>query len=275
MSLKASEFEFIAQLLKRESAIVLEAGKEYLVELRLGTLAEKEGHSSYHSLILELIKKKDAGLVAKVVDAMTTNETLFFRDLKPYDYLQKHLLPELMARPQQHYELNIWSAACSTGQEPYSIAMLIHQNFPNLVRQWNYQFYATDLSNSCLDYARAAVYNQFEVNRGLPIPYLVRYFAQTQEGWALKEEIKRMFAFQQLNLIKEWGFMPKMDIIFLRNVLIYFDVPTKKEILAKMRQQLKPDGYLFLGSAETPINLDPKFKRVDTDLNVNCYQVLP
>ena len=272
MSLKAAEFEYITQLLKRECAIVLEPGKEYLVELRLGILADANGFPSYHTLIYKLMQNNDVDLTNKVIDAMTTNETLFFRDLKPYEFLQKELLPHIFSRANQSRELNIWSAACSTGQEPYSIAMLLAKNFPIISQQWKTTFIATDISTTCINYARKGIYNQFEVNRGLPLPYLVQYFFQTNAGWEIKEEIKKMFVFQELNLIKEWPFLPKMDIIFLRNVFIYFDVSTKKKILSKIKKQLKPNGYLFLGSAETPIYIDNSFQRINTSLNVNCYQ---
>ncbi|PIQ24476.1 chemotaxis protein CheR [bacterium (Candidatus Blackallbacteria) CG17_big_fil_post_rev_8_21_14_2_50_48_46] len=273
MTLSSSEFDYIRHLLKNECAIVLENGKEYLVDLRLGILADNEGFSSIHSLIGHLSKRSEPDLVKKVVDAMTTNETLFFRDHKPFELLQKHLLPELLQNRASSRELNIWSAASSTGQEPYSIAMLIHQHFPQLVNQWNLQILASDISFTCLEYAREAVYNQFEVNRGLPIQLLIRYFEQKDTRWQLKPEIKNMVKFQELNLIQTWPFLPKMDIIFLRNVLIYFDLDVKKKILENVRKVLKPDGYLILGSAETTLLIDSAFERVETSLNVNCYRL--
>lgn len=274
MSITPSEYDFVVKLFKQESAISLEAGKEYLVELRLGILAEAEGFASYHALIHDLVQNPDSPLLERMVDAMTTNETLFFRDFKHYEFLQKELLPRLLSAVETNRELNIWSAACSTGQEPYSIAMLIHQNFPHLCHSWKTHFLATDLSDSCLDYARRGIYNQFEVNRGLPVSYLVRYFMQHNRDWLLKDEIKSMFSFQKLNLIKTWPELPQMDVVFLRNVLIYFDMDVKRQIIARVRQKIKKNGYLFLGSAETLINIDSSFKRVDSELNVNCYQLV-
>jgi len=157
VSLLKSEYDYIVDLLKKNCAIYLEPGKEYLVELRLGTLADAEGFSSVHGLIHKIIQTEDPSLTRKVIDAMTTNETLFFRDLKPYDYLRTELLPYIFSREKQNNELNIWSAACSTGQEPYSIAMLLHQHFPLVLQHWKTHFFATDISSTCIQYARKAL----------------------------------------------------------------------------------------------------------------------
>ncbi|MBT9547941.1 MAG: protein-glutamate O-methyltransferase CheR [Candidatus Sericytochromatia bacterium] len=274
MPISPVEYDYICQLLKSECAIALDVGKEYLVELRIGILAENEGFSSAQNLIQQLTQKKEPQLVKKVVDAMTTNETLFFRDFKPFELLHKEILPHLFQRQSGAKELNIWSAACSMGQEPYSIAMVLDQYFAQQRSDWKIHLQATDISFTCLNYAKDAVYNQFEVNRGLPISLLVRYFEQENDRWKLKPVIKEQVQFQELNLIEPWpSYMPKMDIIFLRNVLIYFDFATKKKILQKVRQQLKPDGYLFLGNAETTLMIDDAFSRIDSLYNVNCYQV--
>ncbi|MGE3727229.1 MAG: protein-glutamate O-methyltransferase CheR [Candidatus Sericytochromatia bacterium] len=274
MPISQVEFDFICQLLKTECAIALDAGKEYLVELRIGILAENEGFPSARILIQHLAQTKEPLLVKKVVDAMTTNETLFFRDFKPFEMLQKEILPLLFQRSSDSKELNIWSAACSMGQEPYSIAMILDQFFTQHRSGWKIFLQATDISFTCLNYAKNAVYNQFEVNRGLPVSLLVRYFEQENDRWKLKPVIKDQVQFQELNLIEPWPtYMPKMDIIFLRNVLIYFDLATKKKILQKVRQQLKPDGYLFLGNAETTLLIDDSFTRINSTYNVNCYQL--
>jgi len=273
MAINASEFEYIRKIVQTKSAIFLDDGKEYLVELRLGILADNEGFSSLNLLISHLYKTGDPGLVKKVVDAMTTNETLFFRDHKPFELLRNTLIPDMVKKRSEIKELNIWSAACSTGQEPYSIAMLLHKHFLEQFKFWRVKILATDISQTCLDYARKAQYTQFEVNRGLPAPYLVRYLNQLDSRWHLLPEIKDAVHFNEFNLIESWPPLPKMDIIFLNNVLIYFTLETKKAILDKMRQQLKPDGYLFLGSAETTLNIAPYFERVISIENTNCYQL--
>lgn len=273
MAINLTEFDYIREVVKSKSAIILDDGKEYLVELRLGILASNEGFASLNNLIAHLYQTSDATLMKKVVDAMTINETFFFRDLKPFDFLHKHILPALAQSRAETKELNIWSAACSTGQEPYSIAMILHKHFPELARDWQSRIFASDLSHTCLDYARKGHYNQFEVNRGLPVTYLVRYFNQQESRWHLVPEIKNAVRFSEFNLLDNWSKLPKMDVIFLNNVLIYFNLETKKQIFEKIRKQLNPDGYLFLGSSETTFKIAPYFERINSAENVNCYQL--
>lgn len=260
-NLRADEFNYIRDLLRRYSGMVLEADKQYLVELRLNPLLRKMGLRNISALIQELRTGADSSLQQVVMDALLNNETLFFRDITPFQTLKEHILPELQEKYKSTRRINIWSAACSHGQEPYSIAMLIKENFPELVSHWKINIMATDLSQKALNKAQEAIYKQLEINRGLPANYLIKYFVQIGANWELRAEIKNMVNFRELNLLQFTPTFEKQDVIFLRNVLIYFDVEDKKKILSKIRQQLKPDGYLFLGSGETTISLDSNFAR--------------
>lgn len=255
-TLTAPDFDFIRSFVYNRAAIVLEQGKEYLVESRLGPLAQREGYSSLQQLIAAM--RSDRNLVAlqtKAVDALTTNETYFFRDQHPFDALQKHVLPNLIAQRARDRQLRIWSAACSTGQEPYTLAMIIREHFPEL-SSWKIEIIATDLSTAVLERAKSAIYSQLEVSRGLPAAYLTKYFKPQGDTWHLQPEIKAMVEFRSLNLVGSWGMMPPLDLVFLRNVMIYFDTETKKAILKKLRSCMLPHGALILGSAETTMNLD-------------------
>jgi len=267
----AAEFDYIRRLVLEQSAIVLEDDKQYLAEARLLPLARREGLDSISSLVVNLLGKKLDGLHRKVVEAMTTNETSFFRDFHPFEALRTAILPELMLKRASSRELNIWSAACSSGQEPYSLALLLLEHFPNLVA-WSIKLIATELSAGMLARARRGRYSQLEVNRGLPAKLLVKYFRQDGTDWETKEELRNRVEFQILNLAESWPPLPPMDIILMRNVLIYFGVETKKRILGKVRQLLRPDGFLFLGGAETTFNLDDAFQRVQFDRTI-CYRV--
>jgi chemotaxis protein methyltransferase CheR len=196
-----------------------------------------------------------------VVEAMTTNETTFFRDVYPFDALRDQLIPELMQRRAAQRQLVIWSGACSTGQEPYTIAMLLREHFPALTA-WQVRILATDLSSEVLDRAKTGRYSQAEVNRGLPATFLVKYFRKHGVEWQIVDEIRRMVEFSELNLNEAWSRVPPCDLVFMRNVLIYFDVETKRTILGKLRRVIRPDGYHFLGGAETTMNLDDMYQRI-------------
>jgi len=254
------DFDYVRNFIRNESAIVLEAGKEYLVESRLLSLAQREKFSSLDDLFGRLRSNAPNGLHRKVLDAMTTNETSFFRDIHPFEALKKSVLPELMARRSKERPVTFWCGAASTGQEPYSVLMLISEHFPELLN-WNFKFIATDLSSQVIERARAGLFSQLEVNRGLPASLLVKYFSRQGDEWEIKEELRRHVEFRELNLIGEWGSLPPVDLVFMRNVLIYFDIETKKNILAKVRRLLRPEGYLLLGGAETTFNIDDAFDR--------------
>jgi chemotaxis protein methyltransferase CheR len=198
---------------------------------------------------------------------MTTNETSFFRDVHPFTALRNEILPELLKRNATKRTLNIWSAACSTGQELYSIVMLICEHFPDLTT-WTLNLLGTDLSEEVLAKAREAKFTQIEVNRGLPAPMMARYFDRDGMTWQLRREYRSMARFTKLNLIETWPTLPKFDIVFLRNVLIYFSPDTKRQILQKIRAAMAPQALLFLGAAETTLGLNATFERVEVHKSV-------
>ena len=264
MSISDADFSYVRELVYRQAAIVLEQEKNYLVEARLSPLVRQHGFNSMTELVAQLRSQPSNGLQWNVIEAMTTNETSFFRDVHPFELLKKNVLPELIKKRAALRQLNIWCAAASSGQEPYTILMLLREKFPALAT-WKLNFLATDISKEMLDRCREGCYSQLEVNRGMPAPLLVKYFQKIGTEWQIKEDLRRMIDFRQMNLAQAWAVLPSMDVIFMRNVLIYFDVETKKTILARVRKTMKPDGYLFLGGAETTLNLDDCFKRVQVD----------
>jgi chemotaxis protein methyltransferase CheR len=265
------DFSYIRNLVYDNSAIVLEVGKEYLVDSRLNPVAKAKGFSSLSEFVIKLKQTPYGPLHYDVIEAMTTNETSFFRDVHPFDALKTQVLSEMTEILATKKRLNIWSAACSSGQETYSLAMLMHEYFAAQAG-WNVSITASDISQEMLDYTRKGHYTQLEINRGLPVTMMVKYFENQGPVWKAKDNIKSMLNFRKLNLFEPWPMMAKMDIIFLRNVLIYFDQETKKNILKKVRKQMHPQGYLFLGSAETTFNLDDSFERKLIGRAV-CYQL--
>jgi chemotaxis protein methyltransferase CheR len=264
------DFTYISRLVKERSGIVLEAGKEYLVDARLTPVARACELASVSALVERLRAGAD-GLAARVVAAMTTNETSFFRDVHPFETLRTAVLPELIKRRSAERRLSVWCAACATGQEPVSFALLVREHFPELTG-WRVDLLATDLSPDVLDRARSGVYSLLEVNRGLPATLLVKYFRQQGVNWTLREDVLRTVEFRELNLTRPWPVLPRMDLVFLRNVLIYFDAETKKEILGRVARVLRPDGYLILGGAETTLNLDDSYRRAE-QLKGGFYQL--
>lgn len=274
-AITAIDFDFISALAYSRAAIVLERGKEYLVEARLTPLARSEGFDSLATLIAAMRKTSLPGLLhTKAVDALTTNETYFFRDFHPFEALRRSIIPALIAERQLSRQLTIWCAACSTGQEPYTIAMLLREHFPQLA-SWSVEIIATDLSPTVLRQAGAGRYNQIEINRGLPALYLVKYFTQQGSAWFIKPEIREMVKFRPLNLIEPWPILSPCDLIFIRNVMIYFDVETKRTILRKLRGCLRPHGSLFLGSSETTLNIDPHWAPVTEGATVVYRPAVP
>jgi len=260
-AISAEDFSFLAKLMREHTAILLEPGKEYLALSRLDPLVRDLGVHSIGELVDQLrTTSEDSELHERVVDALTTNETTFFRDVSPFESLRETVLPELIERRARTRTLSIWSAGCSTGQEPYSIAMAIREHFPELA-SWNLSILGTDISPSVLERARRGRYGQLEVNRGLPAHLLVRHFTRAGMEWEIQESIRRMVRFQRRNLITEWGGLPPFDLVFMRNVMIYFDVESKRDVLARMHQQLAANGYLLLGASETTFNLSDDFER--------------
>ncbi len=210
-------------------------------------------------------------LRTKVVEALVTNETQFFRDIHPFHALETQILPRLIKKRMADRQLNLWCAASSTGQEPYSLAMLMAESFPQLA-SWNVRCIASDISDEVLERARQGNFRTVEVNRGLPEPLLEKYFRPEGKDWLIAESIRRQVEFRRINLIQAWPSLPPMDVVLMRNVLIYFDAETKQAILGKVRKLLRPDGYLLLGTTETTLNLDPEFCQVQFGRTA-CYQL--
>jgi len=250
MSVCTTTFDWVRELVDRGAAIALAPGKEYLVESRLAPIARREGHESVDAFIEWLRARPNAQIQDLVVEAMTTNETSWFRDPYVYDAVSSSILPDLIERRGAQNALHVWSAACSTGQEPYSLGMLLLDN-PKLAR-WNLNIIATDINRAVLARANEGRYSQLEVNRGLPARSLVRFFEKADDYWEVGEDLKRLVDFRRLCLQEKWSGLPRMDLVLLRNVLIYFDDATKKSILQRVRDVLRPDGYLVLGTAESP-----------------------
>jgi chemotaxis protein methyltransferase CheR len=250
MTVAAVEFEYLQKLVFERSAIVLSADKGYLIETRLMPIVKDLGLASIDDVIAKARRTKDRPLEDKLVEAMTTNETLWLRDVHPFNALRRTVVPEILARKAATKQLSIWSAACSSGQEPYSISLVLAEDFPQL-SGWRVDVLGTDLSTEVIAKAREGLYSKLEMNRGLPATMLIKYFKQEGIGFRLNDEVRKRVRFKAMNLAGPWPAMGKFDVIMLRNVLIYFDTPTKQKILAAAANCLSNDGYLFLGSAET------------------------
>ncbi len=261
MPLSSPSFDFIRAVLRERSGHYLDDDKAYLVETRLLPVARRHGLASIDDLVQRLRSRPNEKLLSELVEAMTINETFFFRDGHPFDALRQTVLPELIRLRSSARYLNIWSAACSSGQEAYSIAIMLCHDFPTLAG-WNVRLIASDISTAMLERARRGRYSELEVARGLTPELRHRYFKHHKDGWHIRDELRRMVEFRPINLSGPWPELPPLDLILLRNVLIYFDVPTRQEILRKVRRVLQPDGYLLLGGAETTHNLDDAFAPV-------------
>ena len=254
-----ADFDFVRGLLKRRSGLVLSADKQYLLESRLLPVARKAGFDSLSALIGALKADKTELLATAVVEAMTTNESFFFRDKVPFDNLRTTALPALQAARRHSCALRIWCAAAASGQEPYSLAMALSE-MDGRFAGWQIEVIATDISNSILEKARQGLYSQFEVQRGLPIQLLIKYFSQDGEMWRITPEIRAMVKYRQLNLLSDFSDLGTFDLIFCRNVLIYFDQETKVNVLDRLAEVISGDGYLVLGAAETVVGLTDSFK---------------
>ena len=252
------DYEYLRKLLKERSGLDLSADKQYLVESRLMPLARRSSLPGIPELVLKM-KGGAEPLTAEVVEAMTTNETFFFRDKIPFDHLRQTILPALLQARASRGSLRIWCAASSTGQEPYSIAMCLKEAGAMLAG-WRTEIVATDLSLAVLEKSRAGIFSQFEVQRGLPIQMLVKYFTQNGELWQLNAEIRSMVQHRQLNLLQDFSHLGTFDVIFCRNVLIYFDQDAKANIFDRLSKMLEPDGVLALGAAESVVGITNAFK---------------
>jgi len=260
MTLPATSFDWVRELVHRESAIVLQPGKEYLVEARLLPIARKMGLPDVGKLVDTLRTRPDPEGTRQVVEALTTNETSWFRDGDPFTALTSTVLPDLLAHRGPAERLQIWSAACSSGQEPYTIAMLLEDALPNAASRVS--IVATDLSREMVERTKAGRFSQLEVNRGLPAPMLVRHFTRAGNEWEVSPALRRMVSASECNLAAPLPRMGPFDVVYLRNVLIYFDLSTKQAILRRVRELMRPDGWLFLGAAETTLGVDDSWERV-------------
>jgi chemotaxis protein methyltransferase CheR len=269
VSIAPADFTYVRDLVHRRSAIFLEAGKEYLVESRLLPIVQASGEQSLGRLVSRLRSSPEGSLHKQVVEAMTTNETSWFRDNHPFHTLESVILPELLCRRANTRRLTIWSAAAASGQEAYSIAMVLQERLA-ADPTWNLRVLATDLSEEMVRRTRAGRYSQLEVNRGLPAARLVRHFTRVGTDWQVNEALRRMVDARQLNLAAPFPPLPPVDVLFLRNVLIYFRVDDRRQIFGQVRRVLQPDGYLVLGGAETLP--DGAFERVPLN-KTNIYRL--
>jgi chemotaxis protein methyltransferase CheR len=259
MTLSAADFAFVSALVRREAAIVLAPGKEYLVEARLIPVARQVGAAGVAEFLAALQRRPNPADQRRIVDALTTNETSWFRDREPFAALTDVVLPDLIKARAATRKVRLWSAASSSGQEAYSLAMTLQENLPP---GWTYEIMGTDISTEMIKRAEAAEYSQVEVNRGLPATQLVQYFERAGAHWRITASLRRNVSFRLLNLTAPLPAMAPFDVIFLRNVLIYFDVATKKSVLRNVARLVRPDGWLFLGAAETTIGIDDNYERV-------------
>lgn len=269
VAISSTDLEYVCTLVHRRSAIKLDSSKEYLILARLDPVARDAGLDGVTELV-ERLRCGASDLTERVVDALTTNETSWFRDVRPFDVLREHVLPEVVAARQAERKLRIWSAASSSGQELYSIAIILREHFPETT-QWDVSLLGTDISTTALGRAADGRYSQIEINRGLPSASLVRHFERAGAGWRVRDEVRSMVQFRRMNLAESWSGVPPCDVVFLRNVLIYFDVETKARIFDQLRKIVRADGYVFLGAAETPPRDERTWDRLPFE-RAGCYR---
>ena len=261
MQVSPPQFSYLRGLLKKKTGVVIDESKQYLVVARLLPIVRQRKLASLDTLIDRIRTAPGSPLENDVLNAMMTHETSFFRDKTPFETL-KSIIPDFLKRRAGTQQLTIWSAACSTGQEPYSIAILLNEHFHDLLKSWKVRIVATDISNVVLDRGREGVYSELEIVRGLPTPLLTKYFHPFQSNWSIAQSCRHFVEFRQLNLNDTWPIMMSYDIVFLRNVLLYFDTKTRGEVLEKMARVIRPDGALFLGGAETMLGLNTGYERL-------------
>ncbi len=271
MKVAEPQFAYLRDLLKRRTGVCIDDSKHYLVVARLLPLVRQRKLPSIETLLDRVRQGTDKTLEPQVLCALMTHETSFFRDRAPFDTLVR-LITELVPRRAAKRQLVIWSAACATGQEPYSIAITLLEHFRDLLATWRVRIIATDFSEQALERARAGLFSDLETARGMPPPMLHTYFRQLKGSWSVVQEVRRLVEFRQLNLNAAWPILPTCDVIFLRNVMLYFDVPTRAALVQRVRRQLEPDGGLFLGGAETLIGIDTGYDRV---AGVGCSYYRP
>jgi chemotaxis protein methyltransferase CheR len=260
LALTAIESEYIREHVFRHTGNRLGPEKAYLIEARLAPILVDEKLDNFTILVSRLMADPNGAFAHRVQEAMLTQETSFFRDVSPFQCLKDTILPSLFQRRIATREIRIWCAACSTGQEPCSVAMLLRESFPLQVSTWNIRILATDISPLALKRAEEGIYSQLEMNRGLPIQHRLKYFKQNGRSWQLAPECRNMIEYRVMNLTEPWPPMGPMDVILIRNVMIYFTLEARKAILKNIRKILRPDGFLFLGGAETTLNIDEAFE---------------
>ena len=257
--MRPEDFDFVANLVKERSGLVLTKDKAYLLESRLMPVARARNHKGLDELIQSLRSSRDERLAREITEAMTTNESFFFRDGKPFEQFKDVVIPHMLASRGAKKSFRVWCAACSSGQEPYSLAMMIKEEAAKL-SGWKIDIVATDISTEILNKAKAGIYSQFEVQRGLPIQLLIKYFRKVDESWQIDPGLKTMIQFKEFNLLHDLNSLGQFDVVFCRNVLIYFDQPTKTKVLAGISKLMPNDAFLYLGGAETVIGISDHFK---------------
>ena len=254
-----ADYDFLRRLLKERSGLVLGSDKQYLVESRLLPVSRRLGVAGLQGLMDKIRLPGNEAAIAEVVEAMATNESLFFRDRNPIDHFRDTIMPALRKSRAQQRRIRIWSAAASTGQEPYSLAMALRE-MGSALAGWRVEILASDFALEVLEKAKAGIYSQFEVQRGLPVVLLIKYFSQIGDTWQVAPELRAMVQFKPFNLLHDFSSLGRFDVIFCRNVLIYFDQVTKIDVLTRLAAATEPDGFLALGAAETVIGLTDAFK---------------
>ncbi|UEM04227.1 protein-glutamate O-methyltransferase [Skermanella rosea] len=260
--MKVEDFDMFSTLLKQRSGLVLSRDKAYLLESRLMPVARKWNMKGLDELAVAIRTRREEALLRDITEAMTTNESSFYRDQKPFDQFRNVVLPMMLASRGARRSIRIWSAACSSGQEAYSLAMLLLDEGARL-DGWRFEIVGTDLSSEMVEKAKAGIYTQFEVQRGLPITHLVKYFKQIGDKWQLNDKIRQMVSFREYNLLTDLTPLGQFDVVFCRNVLIYFDQPTKGKVLDSIAKLMPADGVLYLGGAETVLGITDRFKPMD------------
>ncbi len=256
-----AEFDMLAAQVRLRSGLVVGHDKFYLLESRLVPIARRRGLAGLDDLVALVARGNDEALLREITEAMTTNESFFFRDVRPFDVFRTETLPHLLQARAATRRLRIWSAACSSGQEPYSLAMILHE-FAAQLEGWTIELLGTDLSSEMLDKARAGLYSQFEVQRGLPVQMLMTHFSRVGQQWQLAPALRSMVSFGRVNLIEDLSALGEFDVVFCRNVLIYFDLPTRAKVLDNIARQIPLDGALYLGGAETVLGATDRFRPV-------------
>ena len=272
--MKVEDFDMFSTLLKQRSGLVLSRDKAYLLESRLMPVARKWNMKDLDELAGTIRSRREEALLRDITEAMTTNESSFFRDQKPFDQFRQVVLPMMMANRANRRSIRIWSAACSSGQEAYSLSMLLMEEGAKL-DGWRFEIVGTDLSTEMVEKARAGIYTQFEVQRGLPITHLVKYFRQVGDKWQLSDKIRQMVSFREYNLLTDLTALGQFDVIFCRNVLIYFDQPTKAKVLESIVKLMPADGVLYLGGAETVLGITDRFKPMENQRGLYVVNAPP